>query len=54
MLGAALYGLDPAAIWVGGHSAGGHLAHLLNLRWSDFEPPGARPGRPPPRSRPRR
>lgn len=29
-------GLDPTRMHVGGHSAGGHLAHTLNLRWSEF------------------
>ena len=31
------YGLDPTRMHIGGHSAGGHLSHELNLRWSDFE-----------------
>jgi hypothetical protein len=35
---AAMYGLDPARMFVGGHSAGGHLAHTLNLRWAEFTP----------------
>jgi acetyl esterase/lipase len=30
------HGLDPAQMIVGGHSAGGHLAHALNLRWSEL------------------
>jgi acetyl esterase/lipase len=34
---AAAHGLDPARIYIGGHSAGGHLAHTLNLRWSEFQ-----------------
>ncbi len=33
---AAAHGLDPKRMYVGGHSAGGHLGHLLNLRWSAF------------------
>jgi len=33
---AAAHGLDPNRMYVGGHSAGGHLGHLLNLRWSAF------------------
>jgi acetyl esterase/lipase len=32
----ATHGLDPARMFVGGHSAGAHLAHELNLRWPDF------------------
>lgn len=35
---AAIHGLDPARMFVGGHSAGGHLAHALNLRWAEFTP----------------
>ena len=35
---AAAFGLDPGRIFLGGHSAGGHLAHVLNLRWDDFAP----------------
>jgi acetyl esterase/lipase len=31
------HGLDAAQIYVGGHSAGGHMAHELNLRWADFQ-----------------
>lgn len=31
------YGLDVTRMYVGGHSAGGHLSHELNLRWADFE-----------------
>jgi acetyl esterase/lipase len=31
------YGLDATRMFVGGHSAGGHLSQELNLRWSDFE-----------------
>lgn len=34
---AELHGIDPARMFVGGHSAGGHLAHALNLRWAEFE-----------------
>jgi hypothetical protein len=37
-------GLDPHRFFVGGHSAGGHLAQLLNLRFDTFAaecPPGA-------------
>ena len=30
------HGLDAARVFVGGHSAGGHLAHALNLRWAEF------------------
>lgn len=33
---AAVHGIDPAQMFVGGHSAGGHLAQVLNLRWSEF------------------
>jgi acetyl esterase/lipase len=33
---ADLYGLDLTRMYVGGHSAGGHLSHELNLRWADF------------------
>jgi acetyl esterase/lipase len=33
---AELHGLDAARMFVGGHSAGGHLAHVLNLRWAEF------------------
>jgi acetyl esterase/lipase len=33
------HGLDPARMFVGGHSAGGHLAHALNLRWDEFAGP---------------
>ncbi|MFV8756300.1 alpha/beta hydrolase [Nannocystaceae bacterium ST9] len=36
---ADMYGLDPARMFVGGHSAGGHLAQVLNLRWSEFAAP---------------
>ncbi len=35
---AAAHALDPKKVYVGGHSAGGHLAHVLNLRWSAFAP----------------
>jgi hypothetical protein len=34
---AEVHGLDAARMFVGGHSAGGHLAHTLNLRWAEFE-----------------
>jgi acetyl esterase/lipase len=33
---ARTHGLDPTRMHVGGHSAGAHLAHTLNLRWSEF------------------
>jgi acetyl esterase/lipase len=33
---AETYAIDPARIVVGGHSAGGHLAQALNLRWDEF------------------
>lgn len=33
---ADVHGLDPARMFVGGHSAGGHLAQTLNLRWAEF------------------
>jgi acetyl esterase/lipase len=33
------HGLDPTRMFVGGHSAGGHLAHALNLRWDEFAGP---------------
>jgi acetyl esterase/lipase len=33
---AGTYGLDARRMYVGGHSAGGHLSQELNLRWSDF------------------
>ena len=33
---ARTHDLDPTRMFVGGHSAGGHLAHTLNLRWSEF------------------
>lgn len=36
---AAEYHLDPSAMALGGHSAGGHLSHILNLRWDDFAQP---------------
>jgi len=36
-------GLDRTRMYVGGHSAGAHLSHELNLRWSDFEQPCASP-----------
>jgi acetyl esterase/lipase len=34
---AGTYGLAATRMYVGGHSAGGHLSQELNLRWSDFE-----------------
>jgi acetyl esterase/lipase len=34
---AGTYGLATIRMYVGGHSAGGHLSQELNLRWSDFE-----------------
>jgi pimeloyl-ACP methyl ester carboxylesterase len=33
------HGLDPRRMHVGGHSAGAHLAHILNLRWPEFAQP---------------
>lgn len=30
------HGLDPRRMHLGGHSAGAHLAHTINLRWSEF------------------
>ncbi len=36
---ASSHGLDPHRFFVGGHSAGGHLAQLLNLRFDAFAPP---------------
>ncbi len=36
---AAGLGLDPTRMFVGGHSAGGHLAQVLNLRWAEFVEP---------------
>jgi len=36
---AEIHRLDPRRMHVGGHSAGAHLAHTLNLRWSEFAPP---------------
>lgn len=41
---AALHHFDPARFYVGGHSAGAHLAHVLELRWSDFKSACARLG----------
>lgn len=41
-------GVDPERMYVGGHSAGGHLAQTLNLRWSSFDPGCAGPGDCPP------
>ena len=38
------YRLDPEKMYVGGHSAGAHLAHTLNLRWSEFAPSCDQPG----------
>jgi len=38
------HGLDPGRMHVGGHSAGAHLAHTVNLRWAEFSPPCNRPG----------
>lgn len=35
------YGLDPTQVFVGGHSAGGHLALSLALRWDTFTGPCA-------------
>lgn len=35
---ASTLGLDARRMFVGGHSAGGHLAQLLNLRWDEFSP----------------
>jgi hypothetical protein len=34
---ADIHGLDPARMYVGGHSAGAHLGHELNMRWAEFE-----------------
>jgi acetyl esterase/lipase len=46
---AGTYGLDATRMYVGGHSAGGHLSQEVNLRWSDFEQSCANPsGCPPP------
>jgi acetyl esterase/lipase len=36
---ADIRGMDRTRMYVGGHSAGAHLSHELNLRWSDFEQP---------------
>ncbi|HLT37400.1 MAG TPA: alpha/beta hydrolase [Enhygromyxa sp.] len=33
---ARTHSFDPARMYVGGHSAGAHLAHSLNLRWSEL------------------
>lgn len=33
---AAHHAIDPQRMFIGGHSAGGHLAQLLNLRWQEF------------------
>ena len=38
------HGLDPRRMHVGGHSAGAHLAHTINLRWSEFAQPCSNPG----------
>jgi acetyl esterase/lipase len=35
---AGSYSLDPRRMHIGGHSAGAHLAQLLNLRWQEFSP----------------
>ena len=35
------YGIDPQRLFVGGHSAGAHLAQLFNLRTAEFEQPCA-------------
>ncbi len=32
------YQIDPHRMFIGGHSAGGHLAQVLNLRWQEFAP----------------
>lgn len=40
---AETFRLDPARIHVGGHSSGGHLAQIINLRWDEFAPPCNRP-----------
>jgi len=40
---ADIYGLDPTRMYVGGHSAGAHLGHELNMRWADFEQACTRP-----------
>jgi acetyl esterase/lipase len=45
---AATYSLDPTRLYVGGHSAGGHLSHELNLRWDDYAQPCALPSGCPP------
>ena len=41
---AETHGLDPARMVLGGHSAGGHLAALLELRWAALAPACAGPG----------
>ena len=40
---AEIHRIDPRRMHVGGHSAGAHLAHTLNLRWSEFAQPCNRP-----------
>lgn len=40
---AEIHRIDPRRMHVGGHSAGAHLAHTLNLRWSEFVQPCNRP-----------
>jgi acetyl esterase/lipase len=30
------YAINPHRMFIGGHSAGGHLAQVLNLRWKEF------------------
>lgn len=45
---AGAHDLDPARMYVGGHSAGAHLAHSLNLRWSEFSGACARASCPAP------
>jgi acetyl esterase/lipase len=42
------YSLEPTRLYVGGHSAGAHLSHELNLRWDDFAQPCALPSGCPP------
>lgn len=37
-------GLDARRLFVGGHSAGAHLAQVLNLRWEEFAAPCGLPG----------
>jgi acetyl esterase/lipase len=46
---AETWALDTARFFVGGHCAGGQLAHELNLRWDEFAPTCTNPsGCPPP------